>query len=45
MGEHLKPKKDFRNVPHVYEYLADLFFCRYTFYRTRWLHNLPVEEI
>jgi hypothetical protein len=43
-GEHLKPKKSRFSECYLCLWIScRIFFCRYTFYRSRWLHNLPVE--
>ena len=43
-GEHLKPKKSRFSECYLCLWIScRIGFCRYTFYRTRWLHNLPVD--
>ena len=43
-GEHLKPKKSRFSECYLCLWIScRIVFCKYTFYSTRWLHNLPVE--
>ena len=43
-GEHLKPKKSRFSECYLCLWIScRIVFCRYTFYSTRWLHNLPVN--